>query len=457
MFFPYKCHSKSGDSYVLVELCSVSLLHLLFIPLSMRIAFLVSTFPKLSETFILNQVTGLLDAGHEITIFAHRPSNSTESHEIVEDYNLLDRTVYTDAPTSYSQALLTAMNTVLSHPSESDQILESFTRGKAGGERLANLQTLLDYSDFSEFDIVHAHFGTTAKAFDFLTQSDQFTVGSQIPFIVSFYGYDISHVISQDKHAYDDLFPLCNAVTALSDDMKSKLTGAGCPSQKCVKQQLAIDTQTFQYHIRELSAGEPINVLTIARFTEKKGLKHAVDAIGKLSDQYNINYRIAGDGPLRGRIEQRIEHWGIKDRTELLGWVDQKTVQDAMHNAHIFLLPSRTASNGDQEGTPTVLLEAQATGLPVISTYHAGIPEIVADGESGILVREADTNALVESLEELFERANEWPEMGKQGRKLVEETHSIPTMVRRLETLYQNKISELNSSTAHDKNQIVNR
>lgn len=413
----------------------------------MKVAFLVSTFPKLSETFILNQVTGLLDAGHDVTVFAHRDSDSNERHEIVANYNLLDRTVYTNAPSSYGQVMSTAVKTALSHPSESDQIFECFRRGKPGGERLANLETLLDYSDFSEFDVVHAHFGTTAKAFDFLVQSDRFAVGDQVPFVVSFYGYDISQVISQNPDAYAALFSLCDAVTALSDDMVSKLVQAGCPRQKAVKQQLAIDTRKYQFHERKLAAEEPINVTTVARFTEKKGLGHAVDAIGRLSDEYDIKYRIAGDGPLRGEIEQRIERRGIKDSTELLGWVDQKTVQEVLHDSHVFLLPSRTASNGDQEGTPTVLLEAQATGLPVVSTYHAGIPEIVEDGKSGILVREADTDQLVEGLEKVFKKTEQWSMMGKEGRKLVESTHSIPVMVERLETLYRCKISKPVSTT----------
>ncbi|MFB6103169.1 MAG: glycosyltransferase [Haloplanus sp.] len=403
----------------------------------MKVAFLVSIFPKLSETFILNQVTGLLDSGHEVTIFAQRRSDIDKQHAFVDEYDLLSRTIYTDAPENYWETLSAAAGAIRAEPSAVGQVFESVRRGKAGGERLANLQTLLNYSDFAEFDVVHGHFGTTSKAFDFLVKDELFKVGSEVPFVVSFYGYDVSEILVKNPQAYVDLFPHCDAVTALSNDMVSKLSDAGCPPKKIVKQQLAIDTEKYRFHTRERSSDEPIKLLTVARFTEKKGLKYAVDAVARLVDEYDVTYRIAGDGPRRNQIERRIERRGIGDAVELLGWIDQDTVERELSDAHVFVLPSVTASNGDQEGTPTVLLEAQATGLPIVSTYHAGIPEIVRDGESGILVPERDVDALADGLRDVFGMTDRWSQMGRAGRELVETTHSIPAMIERLERLYR--------------------
>lgn len=403
----------------------------------MKIAFLVSTFPKISETFILNQVTGLLDSGHDVTIFAQRKPDIDKQHAIVDKYDLLDRTSYTNSPTNYWEALSAIIGVIRAKPSAMGQVFESIRRGKKGGERLANLRTLLNEGDLSEFDVVHSHFGTTSKAFDFLVTEDRFCVGSDVPFVVSFYGYDISEVLVEDPQAYADLFPYCDAVTALSDDMVSKISNAGCPKKKISKQQLAIDTERYQFLARERRDDEPITLLTVARFTEKKGLEYAIEAVARLADDYDVTYRIAGDGPRREQLEARIEQHDLEDTIELLGWIDQDTVEQELSNAHVFVLPSVTASNGDQEGTPTVLLEAQSAGLPVVSTTHAGIPEIVRDGESGILVPEKDTGALVGGLRDVFEKAERWPEMGRVGRESVEKTHSIPVMTDRLERLYR--------------------
>ena len=105
-------------------------------------------------------------------------------------------------------------------------------------------------------------------------------------------------------------------------------------------------------------------------------------------------------------------------------------------------LPSITASNGDQEGIPVVLMEAQATGLPIISTYHTGIPEVVIDGKSGFLVHEKDVDALAEKLEYLIKHPEIWPEMGRYGRKHVEEKYDIKKLNQQLVKIYQNLIEE---------------
>jgi colanic acid/amylovoran biosynthesis glycosyltransferase len=401
-----------------------------------RVAFLVSTFPKLSETFIINQVTGLIDAGHNLTIFAQRRPDTKKRHSVVDEYDLIDRTIYTNSPESYSDALSTVADLLVEYPTTAMDVFNSVRRGKSGGERLANLHTLLGYSDMSEFDVVHGHFGTTCRSFDFLLTDDRFAVGEDVPFVSSFYGYDVSEVLRSNPDAYADLFPLCDAVTALSDDMAKKLSNAGCAETRIFKQQLAINANDYQFQPRE-RGDESLRLLTVARLVEKKGLSDAVAAVSRLSNEYDIKYRIAGDGPLRGRIERQIERQEVTESVEILGWVEQDVVARELSDAHLFVLPSVTAPDGDEEGTPTVLLEAQASGLPVLSTLHAGIPEIVDDGGSGLLVPEGDVDALTDGLRSLIESPEDWPTMGRRGRELVESTHTIPVMTERLEQIYR--------------------
>src|SRR5205085_9701304 len=105
--------------------------------------------------------------------------------------------------------------------------------------------------------------------------------------------------------------------------------------------------------------------------------------------------------------------------------------------AHVFLLPSVTAANGDQEGTPVSLIEAQATGLPVVSTFHSGIPEVVRDRETGFLVPESDVNLLTERLEYLADHPDCWEIMGSKGRAHVEAHYDIARLNRDLVALYE--------------------
>jgi len=112
-----------------------------------------------------------------------------------------------------------------------------------------------------------------------------------------------------------------------------------------------------------------------------------------------------------------------------------------MINSHILIQPSVTATNGDKESIPNVLIEAQATGMPVISTFHAGIPELVLDGKSGYLVKEREIDGLSEKLNILIENSGLWVEFGKTGRKLVEDEFNIHKQVAKLEKLYAEMIA----------------
>jgi colanic acid/amylovoran biosynthesis glycosyltransferase len=204
---------------------------------------------------------------------------------------------------------------------------------------------------------------------------------------------------------------------------------------------MGINLEKFKFFERKKQSEETIRILTVGSLFEKKGHKYAIQAIAKIIKNYNkIEYIIAGDGSLRNELEDLVEDLHIKKYVKFLGAVEQKEVLKLYQQAHIYILPSVTASNGDQEGIPVVLMEAQATGLPIISTYHTGISEGVLDGKSGFLVPERDVDALTEKLEYLIEHPEIWPDMGQYGRKFVEEYYDINKLNQRLVEIYQNLI-----------------
>jgi len=398
----------------------------------MQVACLINNFPIVTKTFILNQVTGLLDRNHDVTIFARMQSDTETSHDTIGNYGLSEKVVYSGHPSTYLEGLQTLINACFDlRTFESVSIpdlMASSRLDKHLPQRLTNLRSVLDTD---EFDIYHAHFGDVGDLFLPVSRY------RNQPFVVSFYGVDASNHLRNNQNRYDAVFDRADAITVLSEDMRSDLVKAGCPAEKTHIQPLCIDVDKFPYRSRSRDSDEPIHVATVGRFVEKKGVEYALRAVAEVADTHRVKYSIAGDGERRDRIESLIVELGLEDTVDLLGWQSQSEIVDLMHDAHLFLLPSVTAEQGDKEGTPTVLLEAQATGLPVISTHHAGIPEIVADGESGILVPERDVDALVKAIATLVRDPKQRERMGIQGRERIEQNHAIEVVCTDLLDLYQ--------------------
>lgn len=401
----------------------------------MKIGHITSTFPKLSETFILNQLAGLIDSGHDIHVYANG-SGENLKHRIVNEYGLLEKATYYPTPKSYPEGfklLGTTIPRLLVSGVSPLKVFSALRYGKQAPSRLSLMRAATRHR--GDIDVFHAHFGPNGSRF----LPTQPLMNS--PLIVSFYGYDVSYVPRSNTDVYDTLFNKVDAITCLSEDMEKDLRDLDAPAEKIHKVPLCIDTSKFEYKERQLNPDEPINILTVARFVEKKGLQYAVKAVANLNVDRKISYTIAGDGERREQIEELIEKLGVSDRIELVGWKTQEEITQLMNDAHLFLLPSVTAENGDKEGTPTVLLEAQSAGLPVISTTHAGIPEIVDDGNTGILVPERDATALTNALRELIDHSDQWPEMGRTGRSNIETHHSIENVVDELLDLYRTMVT----------------
>src|SRR3972149_4562799 len=335
----------------------------------MKIGFIVSSFPSLSQTFILNQITGLLDLGHDVEIFARNNPNEPKKHPDIYKYHLNQRTHYMPhIPHSILKRRLKAIYLIITNFHKSPfNILKLLNITKYGKDTLSLIYTLIPFLDKS-FDILHCHF-------------------------------------------------VLNGIIILS---------------------YGIRIEKFRFSERKVQDKEPIRILTVGRLVEKKGHEYAIKAIAEVVKRHgNIEYMIAGDGPSRSKLENLVVTLEIENYVKFLGAVDQDEVLKLYERSHIFLLSSVTASDGDSEGLPVVLLEAQAVGLPIISSLHGGIPEGVLDSKSGFLVPERDVDALVERLEYLIEHPELWSEMGRCGRKFVEERYDIQKLNQRLVKIYK--------------------
>lgn len=397
----------------------------------MRIAFFVQAFPAVSETFILHQITGLLDRGYEVAIFAETRSDTGTVHAQVEEYDLLERAVYLDEEWSGQSGLASARALARRAP----RLLARLPRtdaGAYGGRRpLARKLAVLLASGFDPH-VVHCHFGDVALRRRYVS------LAWPVPFVASFYGHDASRLPERrGRQVYRPLAGSVDCVTVLSRAMRRRLSELGFPEDVVCEQRIGVDPRRFPFRERAPDPGSgEVRLLTVARLVEKKGVDHALRALARLDDRHRFSYEVIGDGPLRGELEELARSLGLASRVRFRGSRPQSDVEEAMKKAHLFLLPSVTAADGDQEGTPTVLMEASAAGLPVVSTLHAGIPEVVRDGRTGLLVPEGDDRALARALDHLLSNPEEWPRLGREGRQHVERRYDIRVLVDELVDLY---------------------
>jgi len=402
----------------------------------MKIAFIVGVFPTLSETFILNQITGLLDLGHDVEIFAEYNPTENKVHPDVEKYQLMNRVHYFDMPQNKIKRVLKALYLIIVNFHKSPiKILKSLTLFYYGKSALSlkQLYSLIPFLD-TKFDIIHCHFGHNGIIGASLKE-----MGVEGKIITTFHGYDMSSfILSNGKDVYNDLFIIGDLFLPISEHWKKKLVELGCDEKKIKVHRMGIDLEKFEYSERKIQPEEPIKLLTIGRLVEKKGHEYAIKAIAKLITKYkNVIYIIAGDGPLRVELESLVTEFGLENYVNFLSNVGDDELLNLFMESHIFVLPSLTACDGDQEGVPVVLMEAQAVGLPVVSTVHSGIPEVVVNGKSGFLVPERDVDALVEKQGHVIEHPELWPKMGKCGRNFVEERYGIQKLNQRLVRIYE--------------------
>jgi len=405
----------------------------------MKIAFIVSGFPTLSETFILNQITGLLDMGHDVEIFAQFNPKDKKVHSDVEKYRLMERVHYTSIPYNKVKRILKAIFLIIKNFHKAPlKILKSLNVFKYGKMALSLklLYLLIPFLD-KRFDIIHCHFGPNGIIGVYPKE-----IGIPGKYATSFHGHDVnSYPKIMGENVYNVLFKNGDLFTANTNFTKQQVVKIGCDEKKIIILPVGLRVEKFKFSTRKIQSEKPIKILTVGRLVEKKGYEYAIRAIVKIVAKHeNIFYMIAGDGPLRDELESLVSELGARNYVKFMGAVEEDEVLNLYQQAHIFVLPSVTASNGDREGQALVLQEAQAMGLPVVSTLHNGIPEGVLDGKSGFLVPEKDVDALADKLEYLIEHPELWPEMGMYGRKFVEERYNIKKLNQQLVEIYQNLI-----------------
>lgn len=396
-------------------------------------------FPVLSETFILNRITGLIRRGHDVDIFAERRGDPRIMHDEVVRHGLIDRTTYWDVPQRMPARVMKALGTTVPNLFAKPMAIARTLNVARYGLAAASLVPLLAAAKLQrrrDYDVLLCHFGPTGLIVTALR--DLGLLDGRV--VTAFYGYDVTMIPRMfGNGVYRRLFADGDLCLPLCETFQRRIVELGCDPVKSVVHHIGVDCGRFTFSPRRPSVDGRVRVVSIARMVEKKGLTFGIRAVARVAKQFpKLEYVIIGDGPLRPGLERLVDELDEASRVRFVGWQAQEQVVQTLSESHILLVPSVTARNGDQEGTPTVLMEAAAMGMPIVSTLHSGIPEIVQDGVSGYLVAEKDIEALSDRLALLLAHPDHWEDMGRAGRKIVEERFNMDSLSVELDDIFTN-------------------
>jgi colanic acid/amylovoran biosynthesis glycosyltransferase len=406
----------------------------------MKIAFFVNEFPVISETFVLNQIVGLIRRGHEVDIYARwlNASGNSDRHSDVERFNLLDRARFYPTPERRIARLASAVRRSARWGWRRPYItLDSLNVLRYGRSalNLTLLHEVLPALDSPRtYDVIHCHYGPNGRQ----AVAWRFFGALRGPIITTFHGYDVNKLPRiEGPQLYRQLFDEGELFTVGSEFLEERVVKLGAPPDRIVKLPMGIDLFRFPFVEHRKKPDDELRLLTVARLVEVKGIEYALRAVSSLRCKNSrILYQIVGDGPLRGELEELVDRLRLTDRVEFLGALPQEFLGELYRGAHIFLLPSVVTSAGEEETQSLVLAEAQASGLPVIATRIGGIPESMREGESGLLVRPRDPGALAHAIEQLAQRPETWGQMGRIGRAHVESRFDLEKLNDQLVDLY---------------------
>jgi colanic acid/amylovoran biosynthesis glycosyltransferase len=282
-------------------------------------------------------------------------------------------------------------------------------------------------------DLVHAHFGMVGCGVAPVCRS------LRIPLIVTTHGYDVTAVPRRWPAyvaALRRLFDECPFFIVVSEDMKGKLIDLGCRPEKIRVSYLGVPIDEFAFVDRSQRTG-PVRFLHAGRLTAKKGVPDLVRAFAQAFPEPGMAVLdIVGNGEEETTVKEMITPCAPANPVNLFGRANQEQIRQHYAQADAFVLNSREAPDGSREGLPISTLEAAATGLPALSTYHAGIPESIRHGETGLLVQEFDQDALVDALRQMADRERRLT-MGHAARAFMEERFALDKCNARLGEMYR--------------------
>src|SRR6266478_7641644 len=400
----------------------------------MRLGYLYSRYPVISQTFCDAEMLALERLGIELEIGSVYPPLTSLRHEHISRLRAL---IHYAPPQKILRIWEKEAKTTGKWPRELvDRHERKYGPGVKAEQRARNALYFADLFTRNCVDRFHVHFANRAAHTALFVKEI-----SGIPFSVTAHGQDFMKDLGND----DLLREICAGaefvatVTGYSRDLLRQL----CPESagKIHRVYNGIDVERFPAPALATMNHVP-RIISVGRLVEFKGFEHLIHACAELARRgFDFNCDIIGDGPLRDMLRLKVNSLNLSSRINLLGSLSQRAVLEKLQTADIFALASVTDAEGASDVFPTVIVEAMASARPVVSTRLAGIPELMIDGETGLLVSPADTAALTEALQKLLcdRELRVW--YGCAGRARIEQHFRIEHTVAPLLKLFQDAAS----------------
>lgn len=390
-----------------------------------RVGYVLKVYPRLCETFILGEILAHEAAGVDMEIFSLRPTSDSRFHEALSRVR---------APVTYVQG----------HSIRTPDLWQALCRARV---TFPKADTLMDIAAGEDADAVfqavivaeaanargighlHAHFGTLATTVARLAAHL-----CEIPYTFTAHAKDLFHE-SVDERDLRRKIAGAHAVVAVSDyNLDHLRSHFGEDASRVRRIYNGLDLQEFPW---QPPTDHSSLIVSVGRLVEKKGFNDLIDACNILARRnHPFTCQIIGDGGLRGVLQQQIDRLGLTDRVQLLGPQTRSEVMNLLQRASVFAAPCILGSDGNRDSLPTVILEAMALGTPCISTDVGGIPEMIHDGRTGLIVPQHDPTALADALARLMDDQALRANFSTNARRLLETEFDIHRNTARMREVF---------------------
>ena len=409
----------------------------------MSVAYIMSRFPKLTETFILYEIVALEEQGLDVVLYPLWREQTTVIHP--EAAPLVERANYT--PTLSWDIIKASLHYLGRHPRRYLSAVWTLLRRNWGSLRyfLGALAIIPKSALFARrmtaegVTHIHAHFASHPAAAAFFIHRL-----TGIPYSFTAHGSDIH----REKRMLPEKVAEADFVVPISSFNREVILNAcgfdDAAAGKMVVIHCGVDSRYFRpqpNHNGRYAEGKTLNLICVGTLHEVKGQSYLLEAC-RLLHQRDIpfNCRFVGSGPDEAALKKQTAENGLEKKVHFLGRRPRDEVVQLLGEADVLVAPSVPSRDGRREGIPVVLMEAMACGLPVVASRLSGIPELVEDGRSGLLVPPGDPEALADTLARLYHEPETRQNMGQAGRDVILQTFDLHTNAARLAGRFQMRV-----------------
>lgn len=394
----------------------------------MKIAYVLRIFPKLSESFIINEIVELLKRGHDIQIFSMEIPIENIKHEEIKENNIIGRTHYYNFNQIFKVNFIYLLKYFLSSVVQDICDLRISINILKLDLKLAYFATIMKNNNV---ELIHVHFATMGA----IARKLSSILG--LPYTLTAHAFDIYRNPNADE--LRKTMNNAESVITISEYNKNHLQSEIGITNRIEVIRCGIDLDRFNTR-RRVKNNAIIKILTVARLVEKKGIEYLIRAIPIVIKQtHDCDLTIVGSGSLNDYLHKLVYDLDLEGSIQFKGDVADFELMRYYEEADMFILPCIIAENGDLDGIPVSIMEAMAMKLPVVTTSVSGIPELVEDGISGILVPPKDEKAIADAIIKLHKDRQLGLEMGEKGKKIIEKKYNIVSESEKLIRIFEKK------------------